>query len=368
MTKRGWFTLIHSFFLFYCCSVYAQNILWQETTIPMHEAGAQGLETLLVWPNSPGMHPLALISHGSPRDAKQRQNMSALSFLPIAKEFARRGFAVAVVLRRGYGHSGGGWAESYGSCQATAYPHAALAAAKDLHAAINYLATQPQFDVEHIIPVGVSAGGFATVALTAFSPPKGLVAAISFAGGRGSSAKDSVCQEEQLIATFGLFGKTSRTPMLWVYAQNDHFFNLPLAAQFLKAFNGNGGQATLMQAPAFANDGHRLFSTAGIPVWTPIVDAFLQKQALNLFKKPLPLPELANLSAPRQLSSANKKAFSAYLKSPPHKAFAISALGAFGWSSGRHSLDEAKTKALNACNQYSKISCHLYAAEDNYTN
>lgn len=365
MSKRRLFTLIYCFFL--GCAVHAQDILWQETSIPMQEAGTNGLESLLVWPNSPGKHPLALISHGSPRDAKQRQNMSALSFLPIAKEFACRGFAVAVVLRRGYGHSGGGWAESYGTCQATSYPHAALAAAKDLHAAINYLGTQPQFDVDHIIPVGVSAGGFATVALTAFSPPQGLVAAISFAGGRGSSAKDSVCQEDKLIATFGLFGKTSRTPMLWVYAQNDHFFNPPLAAHFLKAFNGNGGQASLMQAPAFAKDGHSLFSTAGIPEWTPLVDAFLQKQALNLFKKPLPLPELANLSAPHQLASTNKKAFLAYLKSPPHKAFAISAKGAFGWSSGRHSLDEAKIKALNACNQYSKISCHLYAAEDNYT-
>ena len=43
--------------------------------------------------------------------------------------------------------------------------------------------------------VGVSAGGFATVALTA-SAPQGLVAAINFAGGRGSLSADEVCEED----------------------------------------------------------------------------------------------------------------------------------------------------------------------------
>ena len=76
-----------------------------------------------------------------------------------------------------------------------------------------------------MIAVGHSAGGFASVALSA-DPPPGLVAAISFAGGRGSRADDEVCSEDALVKAFATFGKTSRIPLLWVYAANDRFFGV----------------------------------------------------------------------------------------------------------------------------------------------
>jgi len=344
----------------------AQDILWKETTIPMPEAGPKGLETLLVWPNTPGKHPLALISHGSPRDASQREAMSAISALPVAMEFARRGFAVAYVLRRGYGHSGGDWAESYGSCNDTHYLKAAHAGSADLHAALRYLAKQPQFDLQEMIAVGYSAGGFATLALTADSPPKGLVAALLFAPGRGSTEHDSVCQEDALVAAFGDLGKTSRTPMLWVYAQNDHYFNTATAEKFYQAFKAAGGHVNLQWAPAYGDEGHMLFSRAGIPDWTPILDDFLKSHDLVLVDKLLPPPFATLLKAPTQLTAENKKQFLRYLASPPHKAFAIGADGAFGWRSGRYSVAAVEKEAIATCEQYSRKGCHLYAVDNNY--
>ncbi len=74
-----------------------------------------------------------------------------------------------------------------------------------------------------MIAVGSSAGGFASIALSATAPP-GLVAAISFAAGRGSRADDDVCDEEALVRAMAAFGRTSRIPMLWIYAENDKFF------------------------------------------------------------------------------------------------------------------------------------------------
>lgn len=364
MTKHRIILIAISFIILVSSAANAENILWKETTIPMSDAGPKGLETLLVWPNSPGKHPFALISHGSPRNAKERRDMSAISYLPIAMEFARRGFATAVVMRRGYGTSGGEWAESYGTCHATNYPLAARAASADLHAAISYLATLPQFDANKMIAVGVSAGGFATVALTANSPPKGLVAAISFAGGRGSAADNTVCQADALVKTFELLGKTSRVPMLWVYAQNDHFFNPTLAQQFLTAFNTSGGRAELVLAPAFGADGHMLFSTTGISAWTPFVDKFLKKQNLVLISKPLPLPVVAKIAPPSELATSNKKEFQTYLTSPPHKAFAISSNGAFGWRSGRHTVADAKHAALASCEKYTNGTCTIYAVDN----
>lgn len=50
-------------------------------------------------------------------------------------EFARRGFASLIVMRRGYGTSGGGFAESSGPCGNRDYLRAARQSASDLRAA-----------------------------------------------------------------------------------------------------------------------------------------------------------------------------------------------------------------------------------------
>ncbi len=229
------------------------------------------LEALFVRPSEPGRYPLALLAHGSPRSAASRVNMTPLGMLPQALEFARRGWAVVIVMRRGYGGSDGGWAESFGSCDNPNYIAAGNAAAADLKTTLEFVSHRPDVDPNRMIAVGVSAGGFATVALTA-DPPPGLVAAISFAGGRGSPESDKVCHPERLIDAFRTFGQRSRVPMLWVYAANDHFFAPALAQQLKAAFTSGGSSVDFVAAPAFGEDGHYLFSPAGIPDWTPDVD------------------------------------------------------------------------------------------------
>ena len=117
----------------------AQSLTREELRIPMAAAGTEGLEALLVRPSGPGRYPLMLINHGSPRAASVRPDMEATTYTPIANEFARRGFAALIVMRRGYGSSGGGWAESYGGCANANYTKAGKAAAADLTAAIAHL-------------------------------------------------------------------------------------------------------------------------------------------------------------------------------------------------------------------------------------
>src|SRR5271168_4757862 len=133
------------------------------------------LEALLIRPAEPGRYPLALINHGSPRSGADRPAMTPLAALPQALEFARRGWAALMLMRRGYGNSDGGWAESYGPCNNPNYVAAGTAGAADLKAALEFLSHRPDIDPTRMIAVGVS--------LTA-DPPAGLVAAISFAGGR----------------------------------------------------------------------------------------------------------------------------------------------------------------------------------------
>jgi dienelactone hydrolase len=335
----------------------------EELLIPMAAAGPAGLEALLVKPAGDGPFPLALINHGSPRNAAERPLMTPAQMNAQLVEFARRGFVAVAVMRRGYGASPGGWAEGIGACAHPGYASAGAAGAADLRSAVAYLSTRPDVDAKRVLAVGISAGGFATVALTA-DPPKGLVAAISFAGGRGSEAPDTVCSENELVAAFAGFGARSRVPMLWVYAENDHFFGPALAQRFKDAFASAGGQVSFVKAPAFGEDGHLLFSSPGEAVWEPIVDDFLRAQGLVPIMGILPPPPLPEIAAPRGLGASGKEAFRSYLASPPHKAFATGSGGAFGWRSARRSDEEAIAGALAACGGKVRADCNVVLIND----
>jgi dienelactone hydrolase len=250
------------------CPATAQHLVEQNLRIPAPGAGDRGLEALMVRPDEPGPHPLALINHGAPRIKADHQKMRPERMLPQAREFARRGWTTVIVMRRGYGNSGGDFAEDARPCSRNPdYYGAGVESANDLRAAIAYLSKLPEVDASRIISVGVSAGGFATVALSA-NPPPGLVAGISFAGGRGSQAGDEVCNPQVEINAFREFGESSHIPMLWVYAENDHFFSPQIAAEFYRAFTEGGGRAQFVSAGPFGADGHHLFSADGIPIWT----------------------------------------------------------------------------------------------------
>ena len=287
--------------------------------------------------------------------------MTPLAMLPQALEFARRGWAAAIVMRRGYGGSDGGWAENFGSCSNPNYLAAGTAGAADLKLTVEFLSHWKDIEPTHMIAVGVSAGGFATVALTA-DPPSGLAAAISFAGGRGSEKDNEVCREDRLVEAYRALGKQSRIPMLWVYAQNDHFFAPQLAEKMRAAFTAGGGVVDFVSAPAFGSDGHELFSPAGIPEWTAYVDKFLQKQNLVMRSTPLPLP-LPSIAAPVALSANGRKAFETYLISAPHKAFAMAPDGSYGWRTGQRTTEAATAGALGNCQQNGK-HCAVIFVED----
>jgi len=342
--------------------VKAETYQHEEIRIAMPEAGARGLEALLVRPDHPGRYPLVLLSHGSPRKAEDRQKMSPWGQYPLALEFARRGWAAAIVMRRGYGDSGGPYAENRRSCQDVDYLEAARASVRDLKAAINWLIKRPDIDGSRMVAVGQSAGGLATVALTGDAPP-GLVAAISFAGGRGSIRDFEICREDRLIAAFRTFGKTSRIPMLWVYAENDHFFAPPLAEKMRNAFVEAGGNVEFIHAPAFGKDGHRLFSLTGISKWTPYVDAFFAKNKLTLRASPMALPPLPALAPPPQLSANGRQTFELYLRGGQHKAFAVASDGHFGWQTGKRTVEEARNTALKFCRDGAK-DCRVVFVDD----
>jgi dienelactone hydrolase len=325
----------------------------------MAEAGPAGLEAMLVFPADGARHPLALLSHGSPRKAEERPEMTANMLLPQATEFARRGWTAAIVMRRGYGSSGGGWEEGFGGCQHPDFLGASRKSVADLTTALKFLAGQPEVDATKILAVGQSRGGFSTMALAGEAPP-GLVAAISFAGGAGSVAPDLVCGEESLDDAFRQFGKKARVPSLWIYAENDHFFAPAIARRFAEAFASGGNRPHFVMLAPFGDEGHSVFSK-GIGLWAPLVDLFLDEHNLTLRPIPLPLPPRPTLAPPPGLPARALAEWPEFLAGAPHRAFARSPTGHWGWRSARRTPEDARAAALKNCGA---PDCAIYIIDD----
>jgi len=332
--------------------VQPKGMMREAVWVPFRESGslALRLEARLIHPTTSGRYPLVLISHGSPRNKADAKTKTIDWADWIADDFARRGWIAATVLRRGYGHSEGTLSEGYGNCKQPHYTAAGLASAQDLLQTVSYLQSRPDVDPTRVLLLGVSAGGFASIAAASLHP-SGLVGVVNFAGGRGSVSSDNVCNPEDLVAAYGSYGRTVRVPSLWIYARNDHFFAPELAQRMFAAFRNSGAPGELIIAPPYKQDGHSLIF--GQPMWRDAVYAFLKRNVL---------PTTAPSLAPPPGGAKVEQAFATYLATPNYeKAFVIGRNGAYGWASGYATQEEALRVARDECNNHCGT---VYALDD----
>jgi dienelactone hydrolase len=229
-------------------------------------------------PDGPGPFPLIVLSHGSPPDPLDRPKIGRYRELPQIRTFTELGFAVIVPIRRGYGATGGSDEEEAGSCQHPDYLGAGKQAALDVLAAVDYARNLPEVDQHHIVLVGQSAGGFASLAAASFMP-NGLVAVVNFSGGRGGNPSrhpGMPCGAKEMADTIGHFASTTRIPVLWHYVQNDMYFAPEVVATWFSAFQAAGGQGQLIVEPPFGKNGHGMFAVKrAIPIWLPHFEQFI---------------------------------------------------------------------------------------------
>ena len=233
---------------------------------------------------------VVIINHGAPPNSAERPRMKLGSCeQEAARWFLTRGYVVVQFLRRGYGESGGEWAEDYGRCSTPDFAHAGVETARDIDAVARYVQTLPFTKHDGVVVVGQSAGGWGTIAYDGFPHPN-VIAFVVMAGGRGGHS-DNVpnqnCRPDLLAQAAGRFGKTATTPMLWIYAANDSFFGPRIAEAMWKAFTAAGGKADLRQLGPFDGDGHHLFfAPGGSAVWGPLVEGYLGEQGIVSAARP----------------------------------------------------------------------------------
>ena len=243
-----------------------ERIVW----VPMAVMGGEvRLQTTVYKPDGPGPFPLVIISHGVPFEKSLEAEIRFRSrFCLQSEEFVKRGFAVAVPMRRGYGRSTGVKNETIVNIA-----DFGLQDARDIQATIDFLSKEPFIDGKRIVLVGQSGGGLASLAYGSLGNPnvKGI---INFAG--GLRRLNVPMWEQDMAQAFGIYAKTTKAPSLWFYTANDSFFSPTTARDAHEAYRKNGGQARLVALPAFKRDGHRLFGDfEGRAIWVKEVDTFL---------------------------------------------------------------------------------------------
>lgn len=254
----------------------APRYLRHDVRIPLQHAHGTLAMTVLR-PAGSGPFGAVILNHGASGLAEDRAAESAELLLDTAAAFARRGYAVFLPVRRGFGATGGDFAEDPGTCSNPQFSRGEGEAAKDILAAYDYAHRVPYVDPKRMILAGQSAGGVAALRAAGEAPP-GLLAVLAFAAGRGGDPMrpGEPCAAENLGALFAGLGSAVRVPVLLHYARNDLFFGPVASHGWFSRFKAGGGRADYVLQPPFGRDGHFLFSdAAGAALWLPRVERFL---------------------------------------------------------------------------------------------
>lgn len=342
--------------------------------IPVSAANREGslisadIPVTLFRPDGPGPFPLVVINHGRATTPEKRAEPKIQRQESAARFFVRKGFAVAVPTRLGYGEtlSVGDPERSRGSCSQAEYADAMRAGAAQVLTVIDHLREQSWVDAQRIVLVGQSVGGFVSTAANASRPP-GLLTVINFAGGSGGNPETHPgvpCAGNNAGKTYASFGRSAQAPMLWVYTENDRFFDPAHSRAWHAAYTEAGGQAEYRLLPAFGEDGHTLFAR-GNDIWQPIVDDYLVRFG---FTTPGTLTATSSDFAavedgqrvPYIDHRAVSEGYARFLAAKLPRAFAIGSQGGWGWASG----DDSLSRALAACQGKNSTRCKLYAVDD----
>ncbi len=236
------------------------------------------LEARLCRPRGASPAPVAVLNHG-PASWALLADMRPLACTdPAVAWFTAQGYIVLLPMRRGFGASGGDWAESPGPCASPDYAAAAQAGAHDIALAVGFARTLPGLRPDPPVVVGWDSGALATLAYAAAAlrgtKAVAMAPAIGTLGGAGAG---HVCRPDLLVEAAGRLGATARIATLWVVAGNDGFIPPELATDMAAAFRAAGGKAALELPETSLPEGHDLFfAPAGVAIWGPIVQRFLR--------------------------------------------------------------------------------------------
>lgn len=347
-----------------------ETVVKVPVTVKLPTGAAHSGEFILTHYHPPGdgPFPLVIMNHGRGVDRTDPRRFRAVGSV---RYWIRRGFAVLVPTRLGYGDSGvtPDPETAQRSCAGRSFDQALAAMLAHVDATLGFAASMSWADLRRVIVMGQSYGGFLSIGASGHEIP-GLIAAINFAGGGGGNPKTRTanpCGGDQLTGTVVSSGRKAKVPMLWLYAENDKFWGAEWPRRWHAAYTGAGGRAELVMFPPVGEDGHKLIGE-GFPLWRPVVDRFLAERGF-LPPKSKDAPSqtgFAPLQSMPKVTFVNEKSreegYARFLNGDLPRAFALSPSGAWGSITGGKA--DAPAVALQECQKRAKSTCRLYAVDD----
>jgi dienelactone hydrolase len=254
----------------------------QQIRVPVRAHAPSGgtftLQAFVYQPAGGGLHPLAVLSHGSSGGDPKLEVPEP----ELAQFFTDRGFVVVVPMRRGRGTSGGLSLEGENKdCDPASWWPGLHAAYDDVTATIDAAVQMPGVDARRVLLVGESRGGFLSVAYAAQGARRAQVAGVvNFVGGWVAQAEDN-CPVDFNQVAFRRFGQTTPVPELWLYGDHDRFYATSSIRSYSKAFAKRGGKVTFDLIDGVPGNGHWL---PGFPaLWTASINRYLAMRSLLTF-------------------------------------------------------------------------------------
>ena len=258
------------------------QIAWREEVVTYagpSTFGSNLLEATLLLPEASrfgaGPYPVLVFNHGDvDLGLSAVRYKSRIRDMRVAREFLQLGMAVLMPARRGVGMSGGNIRSGFSTNDADA-TYKARIQSEDILPALAWLKSRPELDANRLVLSGQSAGGYCTMYL-ASQNVAGLIGAIDFSGGR-NDIKDGNAGylNPMMVNGFAEFGKTTRVPTLWVFAENDSRYTANTIRASHEAFQAAGGKARLLLSPPIEGDGHHIYHKPAL--WRAAVKSYLQE-------------------------------------------------------------------------------------------
>ena len=241
------------------------------------------LATYFFRPDGKPPFPTVIFHHGSTGRGKNPKTFIRKSpYLSLSEYFLARGWAVALLSRRGRGGSDGLYDEGFKNNRAEGYsctPSITLRgferALADVEAVTAKIRALPFVDPSRLLVGGQSRGGI-LAAVHAANRPSWYQGVVSFVAGWLGEYRQ--CPDAADVNQ-GLFARAAPYPheILWLHAPKDRAYSDAHVAANFGAFKDAGGQGTFYRDLP-TNIGHSL--KVAIELFEPPVDAYLARRGL----------------------------------------------------------------------------------------
>ena len=240
-------------------------------------------------PRAWGPLPWIVMSHGTAPTPEANRTIGRYRSLNPIREWVRRGYAVVVPVRRGYGASGGDkFGDSYGSCNRPDFRRAGegAAAGHSRRRAVGQDAERLRSEALAARRDRAPAGSPRSHGVEA--PRRGSSRCSrsrpAAADGR-TRTRDYPARRIRVAKLFASIAPQIAVPVLWFYAENDEYIGpRPRQSSGSRASTRPAGAATSSCFRRFPTDrGHGVYpSAAGTPLWTAAVATFFHAHQIAL--------------------------------------------------------------------------------------